>query len=338
MKKATNTFLFTGEEPYLLQRDLQKWTHGFKEKYGASNFFSFPSHELDAEGIKQALLQWYGMFSEKSMIVLYGIPKDTTPHNKVAAATSEQVEKYLMDNIHTISKDTILILVSYKPDKRTKARKFFEKALELKQYPATKEKDALDFAAMYMSKHRWGSIDIPHLVHKTWTQLYRLINECDKLIAYAQYHELTTITTTQIDTITIPKDEDIVFSVLDTLFSDTAKTYATLEQLHQQYEDPFKMLGLLQRWTRLILWMTELSIHGIMNAKEMAAALNMHPFSIAKHMKHIGRCTQYYTGIKHRYRDLLMIEVGVKQGKLSEDLIWWSIKAAISAAPRSQQH
>lgn len=332
MSTPNNRFLFTGEEAFLLHRDLTKRTTWFQEKYGTSTFFSYRADDITLDNVRQAF-QWGGMFSEKTMLVLWWIPKDTTPTNKTKA-DGGAVETYLIDHRDQLPDDLVLVLVSYKPDKRTKAWKFFQKVTTIKSYPATKEKDALHIVASWMSADRWGKIDIPYLLQKTWTNLYRVYYECDKLLWYARHHQLTELTHEHIDKIVVPQEHDIGFRILDTLFHDTAATYGTLWELEHQQEDPFKILGLLARGLKLILGMVDLYQHGTRAPKEIASSLKVHPFPVLKQFSHIKRYVAIFPSIRRFYGDVLRIETDVKQGKLAPALVWWRLKALLAHADR----
>jgi len=115
----SNKFLFTGEEPYMLHQELHKRKTAFLEKFGEQALFHFTSDELDQGPIMQAIFSG-GMFTTKKLIIISGIPKDNTPSNKASAKSSERLETALMKQWETIPEDSIVILLSYKPDKRTR--------------------------------------------------------------------------------------------------------------------------------------------------------------------------------------------------------------------------
>gem|GEM_PF-4017331 len=52
---ANKVFLFTGEERFLLQQELKRWTSAFAEKHGMENLFVIRSDAFDLSVIKQAL-------------------------------------------------------------------------------------------------------------------------------------------------------------------------------------------------------------------------------------------------------------------------------------------
>lgn len=80
------------------------------------------------------------MFATKKLIVIYGIPKDNTTSNKTNANKSNAIEEYLQKQWGNIPDNSIIIFVSYKPDKRTKGYKFLSKHTDIKEYKPLQDK------------------------------------------------------------------------------------------------------------------------------------------------------------------------------------------------------
>lgn len=53
---ATNIYLFTGEETYLLHQELKRRTDGFVQKFGKDSLFTFSAGDFDAQSLMQAIL------------------------------------------------------------------------------------------------------------------------------------------------------------------------------------------------------------------------------------------------------------------------------------------
>jgi DNA polymerase III delta subunit len=68
------------------------------------------------------------------MIVIYGVPSDGAPDNKVPAASVEVFAEMCIAANLEFSAETIVVLVSYKPDKRTKFYKYLEKNATVKLF------------------------------------------------------------------------------------------------------------------------------------------------------------------------------------------------------------
>ena len=68
------------------------------------------------------------------MIVIYGIPTDSDTSNKLPAAEISSFAEEFITKIATITPDTFVVFVSYKPDKRTKFYKYLEKNATVKLF------------------------------------------------------------------------------------------------------------------------------------------------------------------------------------------------------------
>lgn len=182
-----------------------------------------------------------GMFATKKLIVISGVPKDSTPSNKASAKQVERIESTLMEQWENIPADSIVVLISYKPDKRTKGYKFFSTKAQLKEFKPLKEIELVNFV-----KQRLGELvtgDTATLIVATvGTSLFHLANECDKLQSYADYHALKKLTPEQITTIVYAQAEINSFAILDNFFTNKNKTLDLITKAQQQNQDMFQFL------------------------------------------------------------------------------------------------
>lgn len=116
--------IFTGESHYQVHEALTYRKNGFVAKHGSEWLHIFRHDELDLGTIQSCVMGWW-FFATKSLTIIYGVPRDNTGTNKAKAAEAEPLEKFLMESRDHIPSDNIVILVSYKPDKRMKSWKFF---------------------------------------------------------------------------------------------------------------------------------------------------------------------------------------------------------------------
>ena len=72
------------------------------------------------------------------MIVIYGIPTDSDTSNKLPAAEISSFAEEFITKIATITPDTFVVFVSYKPDKRTKFFTFLSKEATVKTFEPLK--------------------------------------------------------------------------------------------------------------------------------------------------------------------------------------------------------
>jgi len=325
----SNTFLFTWEEAYLLHQDLRTWKKAFLDKYGEQWLFIFNSDSLDKATLLNAIYAW-GMFSTKKLVIIYGIPKDSTPSNKTSASISWPIESYLIEHRNTIPTDTVVILVSYKPDKRTKAYKFFSKNSQVKTYAPLKDKQLVWFI-----QHKlWSLINTPEaemMVSLCWSHLFNLANECDKLKAYAEYHAIKTLTNTHIHDIVFHQWEIDSFKILDNLFSNKDKALELITQAQQQHQDTFQFLWMLYRGLKLVIQMIDLHEQWVRSSKEIASIVKLHPFAVAKQYKHIDRLVKNKKNIHHLLHHLVHLDRSIKSWVYPHEWFWLDIKSAVYA-------
>ena len=96
----------------------------FAEKNGSESVFSFNRENRDYAQIKQTIFSWW-FFVTNKLIILYGIPLDTEKSNAIKA---EEIERLAEDIVnYPLPSEILLICVSYKPDKRSRFYKRFDK-------------------------------------------------------------------------------------------------------------------------------------------------------------------------------------------------------------------
>lgn len=215
---TTNRFLFTGEESYLLTRELKKWKGAFLDKYGQEGIFEFAGDSLQLADVQNAVMGG-GMFVQKKLIIIHGVPKENNPAYKVPASTQKKVEERLMDVWEQVPADHVVVLVCHKPDKRTKGRKFFEKSSTVKSFTPLKPKGAEKLIQQQLGTLISSELSA-HMVSLTGTSTRTIMNETEKLRLYATYHNLNTLTKDQIDSVVFHQGETNAFAVLDTLLID----------------------------------------------------------------------------------------------------------------------
>lgn len=322
-----HTFLFTWENHYLLHQQLKVRKEKFLEKYGNAWLFVFRADDLDKNTIQNAVFGW-GMFASKKLVIIYGIPKDNTPSNKTSASKSGPLEAYLMEHREQIPTETILILVSYKPDKRTKTYKFFSKHAECKECKPLKQAQCITFVeqtlATLITKEQ-----ATYIVNLVWTTMYNLAHECEKLKLYAHYHTLEKLSNEQIQQIVYAQAEMNNFDILDSLFMDQTKTLKLIKQAQQDSDDIFQFLGMLYRWTKLIIQMIDLHEQGMSSSKDIAKEISMHPFAVAKQYKHIKILSAKKERIHAFFHELLALDLAIKSGNYPSAWFRVAIKSMI---------
>jgi len=330
---ANKVFLFTGEERFLLQQELKRWTSAFAEKHGMENLFVIRSDAFDLSVIKQALGGW-GLFSSQKMVVVYGVPLDGSPDNKVPAASIEVFSEMCIAADLQFSDETILVFVSYKPDKRTKFYKFLEKKVTIKLFEQPKNAwEIKSYIKPYIQQWTpwitWSDAVLTYFIEKVWSDLYHVQSECDKLNVYARLHNLTTLDTKHIDLLAFGILDTNSFAFFDLLLVDKLKALRIIEDSQEQWIHWTMFAGSLYWGLKMWIFILDMDAQWISDAKVITATIKYSPFAVSKAVKLLPALRKYSSSITGFYRTLVDLDEGIKTWKVSEVLFWISLKKFI---------
>jgi DNA polymerase III delta subunit len=142
----------------------------FAEKNGKDSIFSFNRENRDYGQIKQTIFSG-GFFVTNKLIILYGIPLDTEKSNAIKADEIEKLAEDIMN--YPLPSEVLLICVSYKPDKRGRFYKRFDKLDKdnpsqkiVKSFTPLKDYELSNFVAQESKDLNLDSKVIETLVHK----------------------------------------------------------------------------------------------------------------------------------------------------------------------------
>lgn len=330
---ANKVFLFTGEERFLLQQELKRWTSAFAEKHWMENVFVIRSDSFDLSVIKQSL-GWWGLFSNQKMVVVYWVPLDGAPDNKVPAASVEVFSDMCISANLQFSDETILILVSYKPDKRTKFYKFLEKNATLKLFEQPKNVwEIKSYVKPYIQQWTpwltWSDATLTYFVEKVWSDLYHIQSECDKLAIYARLHNLTSLDPKHIDLLAFGVLDTNSFAFFDLLLVDKVKALRIIEDSQEQWIHRTMFAGSLYWGLKLWIFVLDMDTQWISDAKVITSTIKYSPFAVSKAVKLLPSLRTYSSSISAFYRILVELDEGIKTWKTSEVLFWLSLKKFI---------
>ncbi|MFA7298075.1 MAG: hypothetical protein WC010_00290 [Candidatus Absconditabacterales bacterium] len=169
-----NIFLFTGQETYLLDKELFRRKEGFLQKFGPDSIFSFSLDNLDIEQIKQAIYS-SGLFTTKKLIIINGLPLDAA--TKLGEDKSEQLQTFvdgLLKSKGKIPEDSLLVFIASTPDKRLRLYKFLEKNTIVKEFKQLKNSDLEKFIKNELTDCDIDHTTIQYLITKVGSDLYRI--------------------------------------------------------------------------------------------------------------------------------------------------------------------
>ncbi len=332
---ADNKILFTGESHFLVHQALAYWKVKFQQKFWDQGIHSFSYDSIDIPTIQSALLWWW-FFSSKNLVIIYGLPKENDAARKIDTNKAQQLEEFLIENWEWVPDDNFLLLVSYKPDKRTKSYKFFSSHCTIKSYPKLKWKDLTLFVLEKLQIQEWEILktiisnqEANFLISLVWDDLYNLHHECEKLVYYAKYHNLEILTPEHIKEVVYSQADFDVFKILDTLCTDPKKALVLITEAQHKWQNEFEFLWMLYRGLKMILSMLELKKEWISSSKQAASILKLHPFAAAKQRSKIDLYSPVEHKIKKLYRSILELDSFIKTGKYPQEWFWIWIKSSL---------
>lgn len=238
-ENPVGVYLIYGEENYLKKVYVDKIVKKtVDESFADFNFHTFDGKESSLSDIYESA-QAVPMMAETKCVLVKDFPLDTLDDNGF-----EQLQTVIEDNPEDCA--LIFSFVAYEPKgaKWTKTVKLFEK----KAYAVKLEKKtALELAKMVESGARKRGTAFEkgvasYLVSCVGSDLNTLLNETEKVCAYAQGE----IKKSDVDAVCIKSLDARVFDMIKDLTArrfDSA--FRKLEQLFEQREDEFQILGAL---------------------------------------------------------------------------------------------
>lgn len=320
--------MFTGEEKYVLQQELKRWTDGFVQKFWTDALFVFDTDRFDLGSVRQALYSG-GLFVTKKMIVVYGVPSDGESSNKISGDAGLAFGEELIAKQGQISADTLLILISYKPDKRTKFYKYLETNATVKLFEPLKPIGLKNFVREHTSWLTWTEDVLEYFLAKVGSDLYHILHECEKLVLFCQLHGEKTVTFSTIDRINFGFVESNSFAFFDLLFTDKKKCLEVIQAAQDEWVHWNLFAGTLYWWLKLWIFVLDLDQQGISDSKIVASTLKAHPFVISKMMKYLPTIRRNSSSIKAFYKWLIDLDAWIKSWKLPDFYFWLEVKKMI---------
>lgn len=326
MKK--NVILFTWEEKFLLLKDLRLWKKKFEEKYWKWNIFSHFANDLDVWEVKNNIRSSW-LFVSNKLVIIYWIPKDTSPDNNISWDSNyKTLEEFLINDFEKISDETVVFLVSYSPDKRTKWYKFFSSNCVVKSYDLLKEKEIVKFVWDRIWTKVISNDVIDYFLEKVWTDLFAIDNELCKLEQYTEYKKVK-IDKNLVDDICIEQSFIESFKVIDTMLTDPIKSIKLIDKLHNEWENELQFMWLIYWTLKSTLSILDLYESWLTGWKEIASELKLHPFVVMKTIKMIKRYKENKQSLIDFFNKLILLDSDIKTWIRSSSNFWLEIKYLI---------
>lgn len=324
-----NVYLFTGQETYLLDKELQRWKENFLVKFGPDSVFQFSLDNLDIAQIKQAIYS-SGLFTLKKLILINGLPLDAL--TKLGEEKTDQLTTFIESFVKSqwkIPDDSLVVFISSTPDKRLKLYKFLEKNATVKEFNQLKGSGLEWFIKTELQEFTISHDTIQYFISKVGSDLYRVWFECDKLKTWAKIKDQKIIDDVMIDYIVFGQVEIDSFSLLKSLFSDKKKAVHIVEKIQEWWAIRNQFSGMLYWAIKFYLFMLDLDESGVKDSKTIAWFLKMNPRQVKNEYAKISVLKDNKQNIQKFYTQLIELEAAIKSWRLPDTYFWLGIKKMI---------
>lgn len=315
----SNAFLFTGEDRYVVDQEVARWRDGFVQKFGSDAVFVYGPENFDPAAIMENCLGG-GLFVSKKMVIIKHAPTDS--YGKIPAQIMESFAQSYMKQYTNISPDTIILFISYKPDKRLKFYKFLDKNTEHKVFKPLSEWQRKSTVQQWTESIQRDADALDYFLLQVGTDMYRVQSETDKVLTRAQVHNKQNITKTDIDTVVFGQVQANTFALFDYLFVDVKKSLHIIDTMRDQWTNRNEAIGALYRGVMLFIMMVDSYHNGARDAKSIAQRGWYAPFAVSKQFGRLQTFVQHYDDIKALYKGLVAVDVSIKTGKLPAEAFW----------------
>lgn len=304
----------------------------FAEKNGKDSIFSFNRENWDYGQIKQTIFSG-GFFVTNKLIILYGIPLDTEKSNAIKAEEIEKLAEDIMN--YPLPSEVLLICVSYKPDKRGRFYKRFDKLDKdnpsqkiIKSFAPLKDYELSNFVAQESKDLNLNPKVIETLIHKVWNDQFRLESEIDKLRYRKKYYN-DEITSKVVDEVCFGMIEEDIFQLLDLALTDTKLAVQFIQWLQDDGLDWNAVNGSFAWWLRNYLFVLDYADHWITDSKQIASELKQNPWAIMNITKKLSLLKEKRNLIQNLFKSIVDIDYDIKNGNAQPESYFFTIKKVI---------
>lgn len=304
----------------------------FAEKNGADSIFSFNRENRDYGQIKQTIFSG-GFFVTSKLVILYGVPLDTEKSNAIKADEIEKLTEDIMN--YPLPSEVLLICVSYKPDKRGRFYKRFDKLDKdnpsqklIKTFAPLSERELPDFVKESSKDLNLDSKVIQALIHKVWNDQFRLESEIDKLRYRKKYYN-DEITPKVVDEVCFGMIEEDIFQLLDLAFTDAKSAVKFVQWLQDDGLDWNAVNGSFAWGLRNYLFVLDYADHWVTDSKQIASELKQNPWSIINIIKKLSLLKEKRNLIQTLFKSIVDIDYDIKSGNAQPESYFFTIKKVL---------
>lgn len=302
-------YVFYGSEQYLKRQYENRLKQTFTDDLSGDMNISIFTEETDVNSIIDAA-ETMPFFAEKRLVLV----KDSKLFKTGRKNDSEKMADYLS----TIPPSTCLVFIEDEVDKRGRLYKGISKAGRGVEFKTPDEKELLAWAQKYLKR---GGVAMDN---KTAIYFFSCVgsamenaeSELEKLSAYKGAGSVVCLQ--DIDEICTRSLEARVFDLVDAVGQrKTNKAVEIYREMLMSKEAPMMILTMIIRQFRLMLQCKVLIERG-MPQGNIAGTLGQKDFVIKKS---IGQGKNFTVEtLKHAMEDCLQTDIGIKTGKIKDDL------------------
>lgn len=275
MAAMAAVFVFTGENIHALKEERSRWTQEFVKKHGEDNM-------IRLEGKSQTLrtlldeVSMMPFLAEKRLFVIDGIPK----------LDKEEVD-VLLEQVHP---QVIVLFSDPKPDKRLGGVKQLLAKADVKEFAPLKGPKLSEWVSAFAKAN--GAVIEPAardmLIEYVGEDQELLSREVEKLALHAQGKPVTAY---DVETMTIPTDEGVVWKMTDLLSAGRKKEAAAfVRKTLDRGGDAYGLWAILLSFLKNAAAARIALDSGVMSSKEIAEETGIHPFALRSLLPYVQKC------------------------------------------------
>jgi DNA polymerase-3 subunit delta len=291
--------ILTGENSFLLRRELDALTSAFVAKYGDMALERLDGEAASFERMQESL-QSVPFLAERKMVLLRA-----PGANKQFTEYAERLFKELPDT-------TEVIIVEPKPDKRGSYYKLLKKVGQFRDF-AQPDEAGLTPWLVSTAKAAGGSIssaDARYLVERVGANQQLVAQEMEKLLVYN-----SSVTRQTIELLIDQTPQGSIFELLEAAFGgNTAKALQLYTDQRAQKVDTAQIIAMFT-WQLRTLALLKAAVGR--SAQDIATATKLSPFVVRKAQPIASRLTM--AKVKQLIADLLAIDARSKRERIDVD-------------------
>ena len=320
-----NVYLFTWEERFLVDKELERWVSNFSQKFWKDSIFVFNNENWDEWAINQNMF-WGWLFSSRKLIILRWVPVSAEKQNWFDTNSLNNFIDKFTTKSELIPKDNLVVFLSYNPDKRWRLYKFLLSNTQVKEFKKAWSVEIKN----YIKNLIWGinisEKTMSYFIEKVWTDMYRIDSEIDKIIEYCHIHNIQTIDENIVDQISFGMTETKAFWFMDLLFKNKKWAIDYLDKIKQDWINRNEFAWALYSQLKMYIMLNDYYDKWIKDQKLIATECNLNPQAVFINFKNIKQISKNWNEIKNMYKWLLDLDLWIKTGRKKDDEFRLNIK------------